>query len=71
MSSEATDRVNQAIAELPLNYRAPLVLREIEGWSYRDISETLGCREGTVKSRINRAKRRLRDRLRTYWDGEV
>ena len=70
LSSEATDRVTEAIAELPLRYRAPLVLREIEGWSYKDIAESLQCREGTVKSRISRAKGRLRTILSPYWSGD-
>ena len=47
-----------------------LVLREIEGLSYRDIAEALDCREGTVKSRISRAKARLKEQLADYWHGE-
>ncbi len=68
LSSEASRRTAAAIADLPMRYRAPLVLREIEGWSYRQIAEFLECREGTVKSRINRAKGRLRDLLESYWE---
>lgn len=70
LSEEATDRVTRALAALPLLYRAPLVLREIEGWSYAQIAEAIGCREGTVKSRINRGKARLRVQLESYWQGE-
>ncbi len=66
-STETVARVTEAIASLPLRYRAPLVLREIEGLSYAEIAEVLGCREGTVKSRINRAKKKLRDALEAYW----
>lgn len=69
LSEEATKRVSAALAGLPLRYRAPLVLREIEGWSYQEIASALGCREGTVKSRVSRGKKRLRDRLRPYWNG--
>ncbi|REJ81879.1 MAG: RNA polymerase subunit sigma-70 [Acidobacteria bacterium] len=64
---EACGRVSRAIAGLPVRFRAPLVLREIEGWSYAEIARTLGCREGTVKSRINRAKKRLKDELEPFW----
>lgn len=71
LSEEATERVSAALAGLPLRYRAPLVLREIEGWSYQEIASALGCREGTVKSRVSRGKDRLRDRLRPYWNGEA
>jgi RNA polymerase sigma-70 factor (ECF subfamily) len=69
LSDEATQVVEEALAGLPLRYRAPLVLREIEGLSYREIAESLGCREGTVKSRINRARERLKTLLEPYWRG--
>ena len=69
LSAEIGGRVGEAIAELPLRYRAPLVLREIEGLSYREIGGALGCREGTVKSRIHRGRRLLRDQLEPYWTG--
>jgi DNA-directed RNA polymerase specialized sigma24 family protein len=39
----------------------------MEEWSYQDIANALGCNEGTVKSRINRARQRLRDELAPYW----
>jgi RNA polymerase sigma-70 factor (ECF subfamily) len=68
---EATDVVSAAIHELPTAFRAPLVLREIDGWSYAEIALALGCRVGTVKSRINRAKARLRETLAPYWNGTV
>jgi RNA polymerase sigma-70 factor (ECF subfamily) len=61
--------VEAALGGLPLRYRAPLVLREIEGLSYREIAVALGCREGTVKSRINRARERLKALLEPYWRG--
>src|SRR6266545_38684 len=52
-----------ALAVLPLRYRVPVVLHEIEGWSYSDIARELGCREGTVKSRIHRGRQQLRQSL--------
>ncbi|MEM6706130.1 MAG: sigma-70 family RNA polymerase sigma factor [Acidobacteriota bacterium] len=69
LSAEATEVVTEAIEHLPLNYRAPIVLREIEGWSYAEIAEALSLAEGTVKSRINRGKERLRRSLEGYWSG--
>ena len=69
LATEATLMVEAALAGLPLRYRAPLVLREIEGLSYREIAVALGCREGTVKSRINRARQRLKTVLEPYWRG--
>lgn len=70
LSSEATEQVGIALARLPQRYRAPIVLREIEGLSYREIAEALSCREGTVKSRINRGREQLRKLLAPYWTGE-
>lgn len=58
-----------AVAGLPLRFRVPLVLHEIEGWTYEDIARELGCREGTVKSRIHRGRQRLREKLQPYWQG--
>jgi RNA polymerase sigma-70 factor (ECF subfamily) len=69
LSGEATRVVEDALQALPLRYRSPLVLREIEGLSYREIAIALGCREGTVKSRINRARERLKTLLQPYWQG--
>jgi len=66
---ELQDRLSEAIARLPISLRAPLVLYEIEEWSQRDIARALGCREGTVKSRLHRARARLREELAAYWDG--
>ena len=70
LKEEATERVAWALAELPLKYRSPLMLREMEGWSYREIASALGCQEGTIKSRINRGRDRLRHLLSSYWNGE-
>lgn len=58
----------RALAELPLHYRVPLVLYEIEEWSYDDIAEHVGCRPGTVKSRLHRARQRLQKALAPYWN---
>jgi len=58
--------VARAIATLPDKYRAPLVLRDVEGRSYEEIACILEMSEGTVKSRINRARAFLRDKLQSY-----
>ncbi|MDX1582445.1 MAG: sigma-70 family RNA polymerase sigma factor [Thermoanaerobaculia bacterium] len=67
LSDEATREVRRALEQLPIHFRAPVILREIEGWSYQDIAAALQCNVGTIKSRINRARRRLRDLLEDYW----
>lgn len=65
---ELQHRLARALAALPLELRAPLVLYEIEEWSQREVARALGCREGTVKSRLFRARRRLREELADCWD---
>ena len=58
--------VARAIATLPEKYRAPLVLRDVEERTYEEIAHILSMNEGTVKSRINRARGFLRDKLQAY-----
>jgi RNA polymerase sigma-70 factor (ECF subfamily) len=67
LAEEAQHQVARALARLPLNFRAPLVLFELEGWSYQRIAELLDCQEGTVKSRIHRGRRKLKQELTPYW----
>jgi RNA polymerase sigma-70 factor, ECF subfamily len=53
------DRLEQAIEELPAEFREVLVLRELEEMSYKEISDISGIPIGTVMSRLARARRRL------------
>ena len=66
VEDERRAAVARAIATLPEKYRAPLVLRDVEERSYGEIACILGMNEGTVKSRINRARSFLRDKLHAY-----
>ena len=66
VEDERRAAVARAIATLPEKYRAPLVLRDVEERSYDEIATILGMNEGTVKSRINRARGFLRDKLQAY-----
>ena len=52
--------IQRALDELPPEYRAAVVLCDIEGLSYEEIAVTLGIKLGTVRSRIHRARARLR-----------
>lgn len=60
---EVKARVQRCLAALPENLRAPVVLYDIEGMSYGEIAEILQIAEGTVKSRIHRARHALREQL--------
>jgi RNA polymerase sigma-70 factor (ECF subfamily) len=60
---EVQQRVQRCLAALPAALRAPVVLYDIEGLSYGEIAEILRIAEGTVKSRIHRARHALRREL--------
>jgi RNA polymerase sigma-70 factor, ECF subfamily len=66
VDAERRGAVARAISTLPEKYRAPLILRDVEGRSYEEIAGILGTNVGTVKSRISRARAFLRDKLRAY-----
>jgi RNA polymerase sigma-70 factor (ECF subfamily) len=66
VEDERRAAVARAIASLPDKYRAPLVLRDVEERSYEEIACILGMNVGTVKSRINRARTFLREKLQAY-----
>lgn len=51
--------VSRAMAQLPEEYRQILALREISGLSYEELAEALKLETGTVKSRLNRARKKL------------
>lgn len=70
LASEIQREVTAALARLPVKYRAPLVLFEIESWSYDEIAVALELRDGTVKSRISRARELMRRQLASWWTGE-
>ena len=63
-SAEIGRRMEQAIRELTPDHRAVILLREVEGLSYEEISRVLECPKGTVMSRLHYARRQLQTRLR-------
>lgn len=60
---ERSARVQQALLELSFEQRSVLVLREVEGLSCEEVATALGIPDGTVKSRLSRAREALRQRL--------
>ncbi|MDE0086691.1 MAG: sigma-70 family RNA polymerase sigma factor, partial [Candidatus Poribacteria bacterium] len=65
---ELRNAIQKAIAELPEQYRFPLILRDIQGLSYDEIGKILELRSGTTKSRINRARIMLKDKLKPFME---
>ena len=63
---ELGERVQRAVLALPPASRVVLVLREYEGLSYREIADTLSVPVGTVMSRLNYARNRLRESLTAF-----
>jgi RNA polymerase sigma-70 factor (ECF subfamily) len=62
-NSERTEMVQDAVLALPDASRAVLVLREFEGFSYQEIADSLDIPVGTVMSRLNYARKLLREKL--------
>jgi RNA polymerase sigma-70 factor (ECF subfamily) len=56
--------LEKAILSLPIKYRTAFLLRDVDEFSYEEVSKSLGIPLGTVKSRVNRARLLLRDKLR-------
>lgn len=69
LATEIQTQVGGALERLPLKYRAPLLLFEMEEWSYEEIATALELRIGTVKSRISRARELMRQQLAPWWIG--
>ena len=57
-------RILRVIDELTPEHKAAIILREIEGLSYEEISKVMQCSKGTVMSRLHYARRKLQAKLR-------
>ncbi|MFY0599975.1 MAG: RNA polymerase sigma factor [Cyclobacteriaceae bacterium] len=65
------DDLMKLIAELPIGYRTVFNLYAIEGYSHKEISETLNINENTSKSQLSRARKLLQKRLNTIQEIEI
>ena len=65
------EMVRHAIAELPVEFREIVILREMEGFSYKEIAELADVPIGTVMSRLARARKLLQKRLAAEFDPEA
>ncbi len=69
--NELREIIGEAISQLSDEHKEVIVLRDIQGFSYDDIADIIKCPQGTVKSRINRARRTLKEILKNkmeLWD---
>jgi RNA polymerase sigma-70 factor (ECF subfamily) len=63
LKSVDSQMLREALDELPVNFREVIVLRELEGMSYKEIAEVMGKPIGTVMSGLARARTQLKERL--------
>ena len=63
LSHELDEQIQRALSSLPSNFRVTVILADIEGMSYEEISQTMNCSLGTVRSRLHRGRKLLRNRL--------
>lgn len=63
-SSETQELVEKGLKALPEKFRLPVILKDLEGFSYEEIAEVLQCEIGTVKSRLSRGRAMLRTILK-------
>jgi len=63
VSVDQQAELSRLIRQLPEDMRAAVVLRDIQGYTYEEISEILDTNVGTVKSRISRGRERLREKI--------
>lgn len=63
-------RLERGLAELPADFRIAVVLSDVQGLTYEEIATATGWPMGTVRSRLHRGRRQLRDHLERSTDGE-
>jgi len=66
MRKELGEQIEDAIQKLPPEQRTTIVLREIEGLSYREIAKVMKCSQGTVMSRLHYGRKRLQQLLEPH-----
>jgi RNA polymerase sigma-70 factor (ECF subfamily) len=71
LTSESRRFLDRAIKNLPTNLRVVFVMRDLEGMSIQETSEALGLSENNVKTRLLRARLRLRQELSVYFGGKM
>jgi len=63
MSQELDEHIQQALSSLPQDFRMTVILADIEGFSYEEVSAAMKCSLGTVRSRLHRGRKLLRAKI--------
>jgi RNA polymerase sigma-70 factor (ECF subfamily) len=71
LAATLAEPIQDALLALPEDFRTVVVLADIEGLAYDEVSRIVGCPVGTVRSRLHRARALLKDRLRDYLSGNA
>lgn len=66
LSRELDSRIQDALMTMPKDFRLAVIYADIEGLSYEEIADVMRCSIGTVRSRLHRGRKILRERLKTY-----
>ena len=66
LQKELEERVKLAMDKLPTEQRAALIFRDVEGLSYQEMTEAMGCSIGTVMSRLHYGRKRIQELLEDY-----
>jgi RNA polymerase sigma-70 factor (ECF subfamily) len=66
LSREMDSRIQSALGSMPEDFRLAVIYADIEGLSYEEIADAMSCSIGTVRSRLHRGRKLLRDRLKAY-----
>jgi len=66
LQKELEERVKWAMSKLPPEQKAALIFRDVEGLSYQEMAEAMGCSIGTVMSRLHYGRKRIQELLKDY-----
>ena len=68
---EIRARIDLALGELSDNHRSVLVMRELEGLSYEEMAQAMGCSKGTIMSRLFHARKNMQKQLADLVDHKI
>ena len=66
LQKELEEKVKLAMDKLPADQKAALIFRDVEGLSYQEMAEAMGCSIGTVMSRLHYGRKRMQESLKDY-----